>query len=91
MKDYSFSIKLPELNLPPVAPITVPEEGNPFADLRPGAVFRAPSGDRVAAQPDLPGAGVVREALQGVARGEGVRDLADALAAAAPKQADYNR
>lgn len=92
MKDYSFSIKLPELNLPPVAPITVPEEGNPFAGMRsPTAVFRAPSEERVAAQPDLPGAGVVREALQSVARGEGVKDLAHALAAAAPKQADYNR
>lgn len=91
MRDYSFSIKLPELNLPPVAPITVPEEGSPFAGIQPGEVFRAPSGERVAPQPDLPGAGLVREALQGVARGEGVKDLAEALAAAAPKQADYNR
>lgn len=89
MKDYSFSFKLPELSLPPVAPITVPEEGSPLPDMTP--LFKAPSGERVAAQPDLPGAGLVREALQSVARGEGVRDLANALAAVAPKQADYNR
>lgn len=92
MKDYSFSIKLPELNLPPVAPITVPAEGSPFADLiDPKAVFKAPSSERVAAQPDFPGAGAVREALQSVARGEGVKDLAHALAVTAPKQADYHR
>lgn len=83
MKDYSFSIRLPELNLPPVEPITVPEEGSPIT-------FRAPSRERVAAQ-DFPGAGAVREALQGVARGEGVKELTDAIAAAQPKQADFYR
>lgn len=87
MKDYSFSVKLPELNLPPVAPITVPEEGNPFAGAA-ATVLKAPSRERVEARPDLPGAGAVRGALQSVG---GVKDLADALANARPKQGDYNR
>ncbi|CAM9835366.1 unnamed protein product, partial [Laminaria digitata] len=47
LQEYTFSVKLPELNLPPVGPITVPAEGG---------LFGAPgSAGKVEAMPGLPG------------------------------------
>lgn len=91
MKEYQFTVKLPEFDVPPVGPITVPEEGNVFAGMEPPAIFKAPSRERVQPQPDFPAAGAVRGALESVGRGDGVKELTDAFAAAVPRQGDYNR
>lgn len=91
MKEYKFTVKLPEFDVPTVGPITVPEEGNVFAGVEPRAIFKAPSRERVLPQPDFPAAGAIRGALQSAGKGDGVKELTDAFAAAVPRQGDYNR
>lgn len=83
LQEYTFSVKLPELNLPRVGPITVPEEGGLFA--APG------SAGRVEAVPGLPGGGAVRDALVRAQKGEDVDGLLRSMAAMVPTQADYHR
>ena len=83
LQEYTFSVKLPELNLPRVGPITVPAEGG---------LFEAPgSAGKVEALPGLPGAEVVRDVLVRVQKGDDVDGLLRSISAMVPKQADYNR
>lgn len=82
LQEYTFSVKLPELNLPRVGPITVPAEGG---------LFGAPGSRKVEAMPGLPGAEVVRDVLVRVQKGDDVDGLLRSISAMVPKQADYNR
>lgn len=81
LQEHTFSVKLPELNLPSVGPITVPEEGG---------LFGAPAG-RVEAVPGLPGAEAVRNVLMRAQSGEDVDTLLRSMAAMVPTQAGYHR
>lgn len=83
LQEYTFSVKLPELNLPPVGPITLPAEGG---------LFEAPgSAAKVEAVPDLPGGGALRDILVRVKKGDDVDGLLRSISAMVPKQADYYR
>lgn len=85
MQEYTFSVKLPELNVKfaPVAPITVPAEGSLFGGL---------SVERVSPLSNLPPPAVaVRDALENAGRGEGLQELMRSIGNFVPKQADYYR
>lgn len=85
MQEYTFSVKLPELNVKfaPVAPITVPAEGSLFDGL---------SVERVEPLSNLPPpAGAIRNALEMAGRGEDLQELMSSIGNFVPKQADYYR
>lgn len=83
LQEYTFSVKLPELNLPRVGPITVPAEGG---------LFGAPgSAGKVEAVPGLPGGEVVRDVLVRVQKGDDVDGLLRSISAMVPTQAGYHR
>lgn len=84
LQEHTFSITLPELNLPPVGPITVPAEGG---------LFTKPTFGRVAASPALSEArgGVTRALGRAGWRSGAVDKVVDAIRGMVPKQADYNR
>lgn len=76
-QEHTFTVTLPEFNLPTVAPITVPEEG-PWMSVA--------KGERVQPNPDLVPIG---DAIKGVLR-KGAEQLTQ-IPDLRPKQADYNR
>lgn len=84
LQEYTFSVTLPELNLPPIAPITLPEEGGLFQ--MPNKRF-----ERVEASPSLPMGRAIRDALVRAEKGGDVANFFSAVSARMPKQADYYR
>lgn len=86
LQEYTFSVTLPELNLPTVGPITVPEEGSLLQGLGSG------KGEKVEAAGDWNPLGrALRDVLVKAGSGDGARGLREAITGMMPKQAEYNR
>lgn len=83
LQEYTFSVTLPELNLPPIAPITLPEEGG---------LFQMPKrSERVEASPNVPMGRVIKDVLVRAEKGGDVDSFFSAISAGMPKQAGYYR